>query len=47
MIQSFCDGQELQEKKFFSHGVGNFCSFEQITASSGIADVYCGCWAKR
>lgn len=46
MIRALCDGLELNEEKFFSHRIGNFCSLEEVTDLPGGWDVYCGCWTK-
>ena len=47
MIRSFCDGLELEEERFYSRRIADFCSFEQVTTSPTGWDIYCGCWAKK
>jgi len=45
-IRNFCAQLECVDEKFYSHAIGNFCLFEQITTKPGKWDIYCGCWRK-
>jgi SAM-dependent methyltransferase len=46
MIKELCQGLTEMESRFYSHGLGRYCSEEQITTEPATWDVYCGCWRK-
>jgi SAM-dependent methyltransferase len=46
MIRGLCGGLKLCEEKFFSHRLESYCSFEEVSNSSAVWDVYLGCWTK-
>lgn len=45
-IRCFCSNLICEEEKFYSHKLGDFCEFEEVTVRPGECDVYCGCWRK-
>lgn len=49
MIRQFCsDSFEIEQEKFYSHQVGNYCRLDEVTSSSGnVWDVYLGRWKKH
>jgi SAM-dependent methyltransferase len=46
MIRTFFASMLCEEERYYSHELGRYCAFDEVTKKPANWDIYCGCWKK-